>query len=232
MEFPQPLVHGTLIRRYKRFLADVFLDDGTEVIAHCTNSGSMKSCLEAGAEVYLMPVNDPFRKTRFTWEMIKINQKWVGVNTSNPNLLAFEAIKNKEIPGLDVYDRFYREVKFDESRLDIFAENDQEKCAIEVKNVTMKEGDWALFPDARTERGLKHLNTLIRLKKSGMRAVMLFVIQRMDVDKFAPARLIDPNYAKGLLEAEKCGVEIFPMQAEVTPTGIRFVRKLDYKLDI
>jgi len=232
MEFPQPLVHGTLIRRYKRFLADVKLDDGAEVTAHCTNSGSMKSCLEDGAEVYLTAVNDASRKTRFTWEMIKISEKWVGVNTSNPNLLAFEAIKNREIPGLDVYDRVFREVKFDESRLDIYAENDQEKCAIEVKNVTMKEGDWALFPDARTERGLKHLNTLMRLKESGMRAVMLFVIQRMDVSLFGPARLIDPHYAKGLLAAEKCGVEIFPMQAEVSPTGIHFVRKLNYNLDL
>jgi sugar fermentation stimulation protein A len=230
MEFRQALVHGTLLRRYKRFLADVRLDDGTEVTAHCTNSGSMKSCIETGAEVYLTPVSDPARKTRFTWEMILIGGQWVGVNTSNPNLLAFEALKNREIPGLDMYDRVFREVKFDESRLDLYAENDQERCALEVKNVTMKEGEWALFPDARTERGLKHLHTLMRLKQSGMRAVMLFVIQRTDVTQFGPARDIDPDYAQGLLEAEQCGVEIFPMQAGVTPSGIHFLRKLPYKL--
>lgn len=228
MNFPFPLVHGTLVKRYKRFLADVKLDDGSVITAHCTNSGSMKSCLETGAEVYLSPAADPNRKTRFTWEMIKINNLWVGINTSNPNTLAFEAIKNRSIPGLDMYQHVKCEVKFDESRLDIYAENENERCAIEVKNVTLKEGEWALFPDAKTERGLKHLKTLIRLKESGMRAVMLFVIQRSDVDVFGPATQIDPDYAKGLKEAEEKGVEIFPMQALVTPEEIKFIKKLPF----
>ncbi len=229
MNFSFPLVHGTLVKRYKRFLADVKLDDGSVITAHCTNSGSMKSCLETGAEVYLSPAADPNRKTKFTWEMIKINNSWVGINTSNPNTLAFEAIRNRSIPGLDMYQYVKREVKFDESRLDIYAENENERCAIEVKNVTLKEGDWALFPDAKTERGLKHLKTLIRLKESGMRAVMLFVIQRTDeVNVFGPATEIDPDYAKGLLEAEKNGVEIFPMQALVTPQEIKFIKKLPF----
>lgn len=228
MNFHFPLVHGTLVKRYKRFLADVNLDDGSVITAHCTNSGSMKSCLETGAEVYLSPAADPNRKTKFTWEMIKINNSWVGINTSNPNTLAFEAITNRSIPGLDMYQHVKREVKFDESRLDIYAENENERCAIEVKNVTLKEGEWALFPDAKTERGLKHLITLIRLKESGMRAVMLFVIQRTDVNVFGPATEIDPDYAKGLLEAEKKGVEIFPMQALVTPQEIKFIKKLPF----
>jgi len=228
MNFSFPLVHGTLVKRYKRFLADVKLDDGSVITAHCTNSGSMKSCLETGAEVYLSPAADPNRKTKFTWEMIKINNSWVGINTSNPNTLAFEAITNRSIPGLDMYQHVKREVKFDESRLDIYAENENERCAIEVKNVTLKEGEWALFPDAKTERGLKHLKTLIRLKESGMRAVMLFVIQRTDVNVFGPATEIDPDYAKGLLEAEKKGVEIFPMQALVTPEEIKFIKKLPF----
>ena len=230
MIFPQALVHGTLIKRYKRFLADVTLDDGSVVTAHCTNSGSMKSCLKEGAGVNLSPVNDPARKTKFTWEMIHINGDWVGINTSNPNLLVYQAVKNQEIPGLDNYQKVQREVKFGESRLDIFAENDQEQCAIEVKNVTMKEGEFALFPDARTERGLKHLNTLIRLKQSGMRAVMVYVIQRMDVTLFGPASEIDPDYAKGLREAHKAGVEIFPLQARVTPSEIKFVKQLEFRL--
>ena len=221
MKFPTPLTHGTLIKRYKRFLADVQLDDGTIITAHCTNSGTMKSCIEEGAEVYLSPAADPNRKTKFTWEMIKIDGRWVGINTSNPNLLAFEAIKNREIAGLDTYDRVTREVTFGESRLDIVAENDTERCAIEVKNVTMKEGDAALFPDARTERGLKHLHTLIRLKQQGMRAVMIYIIQRTDVTRFGTADAIDPNYAQGLREAIKAGVEVFPIQAIVTPEGIK-----------
>ena len=99
MKFEEKLVHGTLIKRYKRFLTDVKLDDGTEVVAHCTNSGTMKSCLENGAEVYLTPVTGPKRKTRFTWEMIKINGDWVGINTGNHNKLAFEAISSNQIPG-------------------------------------------------------------------------------------------------------------------------------------
>ncbi len=221
MKFPTPLTHGTLIKRYKRFLADVQLDNGTIITAHCTNSGTMKSCIEEGAEVYLSPAADPNRKTKFTWEMIKINGRWVGINTSNPNILAFEAIKNREIQGLDMYDRVTREVTFGESRLDIVAENDTERCAIEVKNVTMKEGDAALFPDARTERGLKHLHTLIRLKQQGMRAVMIYIIQRTDVTRFGTADAIDPNYAQGLREAIKAGVEVFPIQAIVTPEGIK-----------
>jgi sugar fermentation stimulation protein A len=221
MKFPTPLTHGTLIKRYKRFLADVQLDNGTIITAHCTNSGTMKSCIEVGAEVYLSPAADPNRKTKFTWEMIKIDGRWVGINTSNPNILAFEAIKNREIQGLDMYDRVTREVTFGESRLDIVAENDTERCAIEVKNVTLKEGDAALFPDARTERGLKHLHTLIRLKQQGMRAVMIYIIQRTDITRFGTADAIDPNYAQGLRDAVKAGVEVFPIQAIVTPEGIK-----------
>jgi len=124
MKFKEELVHGRLIRRYKRFLADVLLDDGTKVVAHCTNSGSMKSCLEDDAEVYLTPVSDPKRKTKFTWEMIRINESWVGINTGNPNLLAYEAVLNNEIPELRGYTHVKREVKYGDSRFDVFAEND------------------------------------------------------------------------------------------------------------
>ncbi len=220
INFSTELIPGKLIRRYKRFLADVTLNNGDVVTAHCTNSGSMKSCLEEGAEVYLSPVNDPKRKTKFTWEMIKIDGNWVGINTSMPNMLAFEWIKNGVIPGLEGYTHVKREVTFGDSRFDIFAENDKEKCFIEVKNVTLKEGDFALFPDAKTTRGQKHLQTLIKVKESGMRAVMLYIIQRTDVNIFAPERKIDPDYAKLLVEAHGKGVEIFPFQVQVSPEGI------------
>ncbi|ASB49183.1 DNA/RNA nuclease SfsA [Alkalitalea saponilacus] len=230
MIFQQKLVHGTLIKRYKRFLADIKLDSGEIVTAHCTNSGSMKSCLEEGAEVYISPVTDPKRKTRFTWEMIKINGDWVGINTSHPNKIAYDAILKREIPGLDSYTSVRREVKFDESRLDILAENDHEKCAIEVKNVTMKDGDFARFPDARTERGLKHLHTLIRLKKEGFRVAMVYIIQRQDVSIFGPAHEIDPEYSNTLILAEKEGVEIFPVQVKVEPERIVVDRVLPYNL--
>jgi sugar fermentation stimulation protein A len=230
VEFKKKLVHGRLIKRYKRFLADVRLDDGTEVTAHCTNSGTMKSCLEEGAEVWLTPVDDPKRKTRFTWEMIRIGVDWVGINTSNPNVLAFEWVSQGLIPGLEGLTALKREVKWEDSRFDLYGEGPSGPCFIEVKNVTMKEGDRALFPDAVTERGRKHLNTLVRVKKSGMRALMLYVVQRMDVKLFSPAREIDPQYGKALDEAVRQGVEIMVVQAKVSPEGISFYRTLPIEL--
>ncbi len=178
LEYSEKLVHGRLIRRYMRFLADVELDNGQRVVAHCTNSGSMKSCLETGAKFYLSPVSDPSRKTRFTWEMIKINNGWVGINTSVPNRLAHQWMRKNIVPGLTGYTDLKREATFGESRLDIFASNSHERCVVEVKNVTLKEGELALFPDAVTVRGQKHLNTLIQLRQKDFRAVMLFVVQR------------------------------------------------------
>lgn len=231
MNFKQKLIHGTLVKRYKRFLADVKTDDGEEVTAHCTNSGSMKSCLENGAEVYLSPVDDPKRKTRFTWEMIKINGDWVGINTGNPNKLAFEAIVNGQIPELNNYSTIKREVKFGDSRFDVFAENINEKCFVEVKNVTLKEGKYALFPDAVTTRGQKHLKALMEVKKQGMRAVMLYIVQRSDVEIFSPAAHIDPNYASFLKEAVSAGVEVIVIQAKVTPEKIELVKKLPVEIE-
>ena len=220
MNYQEKLIHGRLIKRYKRFLADVELDNGEKVTAHCTNSGSMKTALEEGAEVYLSPVRDPKRKTRYTWEMIKINGDWVGINTNIPNRLAYEAISKGNIEGLQGYEKVQAEVKYGDSRIDIFAENKTEKCFVEVKNVSMKDGDYALFPDAVTKRGTKHLHTLMQMKEEGMRAVMLYVIQRMDVEKFAPAWNIDETYAKTLLEATQKGVEVIPLQVKVTPEGV------------
>lgn len=230
MIFEQKLIHGRLVKRYKRFLADVLLDDGTIVVAHCTNSGSMKSCLEEGAEVYLTPVDEPKRKTRFTWEMIKINGDWVGINTGNPNKLAFDAVRNGLIPGLGNYTTVRREVKFGDSRFDIYAENEFGKCFIEVKNVTLKVGKNALFPDAITTRGRKHLKTLVEVKQVGMRAVMLYIIQRTDVEIFGPAAEIDPEYAKALNEAIAKGVEVIPLQVKVTPEKIEIVKQLPMEI--
>lgn len=228
MKFEEKLVHGRLIKRYKRFLADVELDNGAVVTAHCTNSGSMKTALQEGAEVYLSPVNDPRRKTKYTWEMIRINDHWVGINTNNPNILAYEMISRGEIKGLDQYTNVKREVKYADSRFDIFAENDTEKCFVEVKNVTMKQGDFGVFPDAVTSRGKKHLETLIRVKEEGIRAVMLYVIQRMDVSKFKAACDIDKAYSETLEFAAGKGVEIIPVQVKVTPEEISKYRVLEY----
>jgi len=228
MKFETALIPGRLIKRYKRFLADVQLEDSTVVVAHCTNSGSMISCIEEGARVYLSPAKDPKRKTRFTWEMIEINNLWVGINTSIPNQLIFEAVRDQEIPQLKGYTFVKREVKFEDSRFDVFAENEQEKCFIEVKNVSMKVGNAALFPDSVTTRGRKHLETLIRVKNQGMRAVMVYVIQRMDVNSFGPAQHIDPDYANTLSKALKAGVEVIALQAKVDPKGIQIVKEIPF----
>lgn len=230
MKFQDKLIHGTLIKRYKRFLADVKLDNGTIIIAHCTNTGAMTSCLENGAEVFLTPVNNSKRKTKFTWEMIKINGDWVGINTGNPNKLAFEAISAGQISELADYNLVKREVKYGDSRFDIYAENENEKCFIEVKNVTLKKGKYALFPDAITTRGQKHLLALIEAKNTGIRAVMLYIVQRNDVDIFAPAVAIDPDYAAKLILAVNAGVEVIAIQAKVTPHSIELSKRLPIEL--
>lgn len=230
--FQSPLIPGILLKRYKRFLADIQLTTGEVVTAHCTNSGSMKSCFEEGAEVYLSPVTNPDRKTRFTWEMIRINGHWVGINTLIPNLLAFTWIQSGLIPGFEKYTHFRREVTFADSRFDILTENDSEKCFVEVKNVTLKDGDFARFPDAKTTRGRKHLQTLIQVKQSGMRAVMLYIIQRTDVNIFGSAWDIDPEYGRLLQKAQDNRVEIIPFQVAVSPEGFNPLGVIDFDLSI
>jgi sugar fermentation stimulation protein A len=225
--FQNKLIHGNLIRRYKRFLADIELDNGQIVTAHCTNSGSMKSCLEEGAEVYVSPVHDPARKTRFTWEMILINGQWVGINTSQPNKIVPLFMQQDIIPGLEGYTDIKAEVKYQDSRLDLFAiRHPGQACFVEIKNVTLKDGPLALFPDSVTLRGQKHLQTLMQLKEKGFRAVMVYVIQRMDVEAFAPAAAIDKEYALLFEKARRKGVEMIPVQVSVSPEGIRYERIL------
>lgn len=228
MLFDTPLVHGRLIRRYKRFLADIVLDTGETVTAHCTNSGSMLSCIEEGAEVYCTPVHDPARKTKFTWEMIRINGSWVGVNTGVPNRLAHEFVLGGTVPELGRYAEAKREVTFADSRFDVYAERAGEKCFIEVKNVTLKVGEYARFPDAVSVRGAKHLRTLTEARRAGYRAVMLYVVQRTDVAVFAPAAHIDPVYAREMCAAHAAGVEIVPVQVTVSPERITYLRTLPY----
>lgn len=230
MTFDTPLVHGRLIRRYKRFLADIVLDSGEIVTAHCTNTGSMLSCIEEGAEVYCTPVQDPARKTRFTWEMIYIGGGWIGVNTGVPNRLAQEFVLAGTVPELGKYTLVRREVTFSDSRFDIYAECGDEKCFIEVKNVTFRAGNYARFPDAVSVRGAKHLRTLTEARRAGFRAVMLYVVQRTDVDIFAPATDIDPVYAHELSVAHDAGVQIIPVQVSVTPEHITYLRSLPYEL--
>ncbi|NOR88140.1 MAG: DNA/RNA nuclease SfsA [Bacteroidales bacterium] len=220
------LIKGRLIKRYKRFLADVELENGEIITAHCTNTGSMKSCIEEGAPVLLSPANDPKRKTKYTWEMIWINKSWVGVNTNHANTMAFELIKNNHIPSLVGLTSLKREVRFQDSRFDIFGMDGQQEIWIEVKNVSMKEGDWALFPDSPTTRGQKHLKTLITAKEAGHRAAMIYIIQRTDIKYFAAAKEIDPKYAQLLELAKEKGVEVYAIQVKLSKSGMKLFQLL------
>ena len=195
MRFPDPLLPGTLVGRYKRFLADIVLDTGEAVTAHCANSGSMLSVDAPGAEVWLSPARNPERKLRYTWEMIRIDGGLVGINTGHPNGLAAEAVKAGTIPELAGYASLRREVRYGRnSRIDLLLEgNGRPPCYVEVKNVTLRRGGGAdapaEFPDAVTARGAKHLEELAAMVGAGHRAVMLFLVQREDCPRFAIADL-------------------------------------------
>jgi sugar fermentation stimulation protein A len=204
------LIRGKLIRRYKRFLADVALDDGGTVTAHCPNSGSMAACSQPGRPVFLSEHDSPRRKLKYTWELIEMPSSLVGVNTLVPNRLVVSAARNREIPPLADYTVVTPEVRINSrSRLDIkLSAPELPDCYVEVKNCTLVEDGQAMFPDARTLRGQKHLHELEVLKRSGARAVIFFLIQRCDATLFRPARAIDPDYARALRRAAEKGVEI------------------------
>ena len=224
-----PLLKGRLIKRYKRFLADVKLDSGELVIAHCPNSGSMKACSEPDRPVYISKADNPKRKLKFTWEVIDMGTSLVGVNTQVPNRLVAHGIVNGQVPELDGYDDLKREVTTSPgSRLDIglYQKEDAPDCFVEIKNCTMVTDGLAMFPDAVTTRGLKHLNELVRLKKEGNRAVIFYLIQRSDAERFEPAAQIDPNYAEGLKAAVAAGVEALAYDVAIDMDQIRLNRRL------
>lgn len=230
MKISQKLIPGKLIRRYKRFLADIQLTDATFVTAHCPNSGSMLSCNNPGSEVLLSYHNNPKRKYKYTWEMIRINAIWVGINTQVPNRLVYEAIAENRIPELNGYSEILKEQKVGQrSRLDLMLREKEKLCYIEIKNVTLVENNVALFPDAVTSRGTRHLQELIELKEKGHRAVIFFVIQRTDGQYFSPADNIDPVYGQKLRVAHSKGVELLAYRAMVTPEIINIERKIDFR---
>ena len=229
MIYAAPLVQGRLIRRYKRFLADVQLANGV-VTAACPNTGSMLGCCEPGNRVWLSESDRATRKYRHTWEIVEVGEVMVGINTSLPNALAAEAIANGALAELAGYANLRREVAFGEerSRVDIVLEHPgRAACYVEVKNVTAAvSGRVALFPDAVSERGAKHLRELMRLKASGARPVQLYCVQRGDVDEVRPADAIDPEYGRTLREALACGVEVLAYRAKVTPREIRLEERI------
>ena len=226
------LIPGALIRRYKRFLADVKLKDGTVVTAHCPNTGSMQGCSEPGRPVYLSLHDNPKRKLKYTWELIKMPTSLVGVNTLVPNRLVFESVKAGVVPGLAGYEAFDREVKInDRTRLDLMLTgHNGQRCYVEIKNCTLVNDGLASFPDAVTARGLKHITELEALVDSGYRGVMFYFIQRMDARVFKPADHIDPEYGQGLRRAVRGGVEILVYDVSISLKGIKLNRRIPYQL--
>lgn len=223
-----PMIPGTLLRRYKRFLADVELADGSVVTAHCPNSGSMKGCDRPGSPVFLSLSNNPARKLAYTWELVQIDGFWVGLNTMLPNRLVEEAIADGTVAELQGYETIRREVPYgsERSRIDLLLQGSRGRCYVEVKNVTLVEGGRALFPDAVTTRGQKHLRELMEVVAQGERGVIFFTVQRGDGKAVAPADSIDPEYGRLLREAVKSGVEALAYRAEVTPEAIRLTGRL------
>ena len=217
-----PLIPGILIKRYKRFLADIELPGGEIVTAHCPNSGSMTTCSEAGRPVYISRADNPKRKLKYTWELIEMPESLVGVNTLVPNRLVARTILSGQVEALSGYEHLTREVKVgDHSRIDLCLSSHQGKrCYVEVKNCTLVENGRASFPDAVTTRGLKHLNELQGLVEAGHRGVIFYLIQRMDARLFAPADHIDPDYGRGLRKAIENGVEILVYDVTIDPTQI------------
>jgi sugar fermentation stimulation protein A len=231
MVFSQNLLKGYFIKRYKRFLTDIKLEEEKVVTAHCPNSGSMKSCLGTDWPTRLSISNNPKRKLKYTLEMLHNGKTWIGVNTHLANQIVAEAISKAEIQELNGYTNLRREVKYGQnSRIDILLENKDKKCYVEVKNVTLLEAGNYLFPDAPTQRGQKHLRELMQMKKQGHRAVMFYLIQRQDGKIFAPASQIDPEYTKLLRLAYKQGVEILTYRATVNPEKITIENRIKFKL--
>lgn len=233
MKFDQTLIPGKILKRYKRFLADIELEDGQIITAHTANTGSMKTCWEPGWKVLLSYHDNPSRKLKYSLEMTHNGNTWIGINTSVPNKLGVEAIKDGTIKELQGYETIKPEAKIGKSRIDILLKSkDKSDCYVEIKNVTLKEdGQTATFPDAVSERGQKHLEELIQIKKAGMRAVMLYIVQREDANHFRPADHIDPKYSELLKEAERNGVEVLVYGCDLSHKEIKLSRSISYSLE-
>jgi len=243
VKFENKLIKGKILKRYKRFLADIRLDEdhnehkkGDVITAHTANTGSMKTCWDVEWPALISFHDNPKRKLKYSLEMTSNGTTWIGINTSLPNKMAIEAIQNGVVTELQGYEHLKPEAKIGKSRIDILLHDGTTKekenlCYVEVKNVTLLgDNKMALFPDGVSERGQKHLRELIQLKEDGIRAAMLYTVQREDVDLFAPADHIDPEYARLLKEAHDKGVEILVYQCSVGPKEVKLLKPLPFKL--
>jgi len=223
---------GRLVRRYKRFFAEVEAEDGERVTAHCPNTGSLLGCLAPGSPVWLRDSGDPARKLRFTWQAVRVGASWVNVDTALPNRVVAEAVARGDLSELAGYAALRREVAYGRaSRIDLLLEDPaRARCFVEVKSTTLVEGAAALFPDAPTERGRKHLAELARVVRRGERAVQLFFVNRADVSVFRPADAIDPEYGRALRRAVRAGVEVLAFAARVEPRDLELAHALEVDL--
>jgi sugar fermentation stimulation protein A len=232
--FEKPLIKAKFIKRYKRFFVDAETENGDIIISHTNNTGSMKGLLKEGRDAYFLFHDDPKRKLQYSFQMIDVGTSLVGVNTSIPNSLVYDSIVNGDISELIGYAHAKREVKYGaegKSRIDVFLSDDHKPdCYVEIKNTTLKEGDYAAFPDAVTTRGQKHLEELMLEVQKGNRAVMFYLVQRMDCKSFKPADDIDPVYGQILREAVQAGVEILCYTCTLTPQGITLAKPLPFEL--
>ncbi|CAJ1369530.1 MAG: DNA/RNA nuclease SfsA [Roseibium album] len=234
MKFAAPLASGRLVKRYKRFLADVVLDEnGSEVTAHCANPGSMLGLKEPGSRVWLSQSDNPKRKLKYSWEIIEADGALVGINTAHPNRLVEEAIEAGRIKALSGYETLRREVKYGKnSRIDILLEDGNgKKTYVEVKNVhLMRQAGLAEFPDSVTARGAKHLAELADMVAEGHGAAMVFLVQRPDCDRLSLASDIDPAYASAFAAAREAGVNTYAIGCDVTLDGIEAVRTVNIEI--
>jgi sugar fermentation stimulation protein A len=229
MIFASSLVAGRLVRRYKRFLADVVLDDGREVVAHVANSGSMLGLASPNARVHLRPAGGPGRKLDWSWQLVEVDGALVGVDTGLANAVVAEAILAGAVPELSGYMSLRREVAYGtRSRVDMLLESpDRPPCYVEVKSVTLsRRAGLAEFPDAVTARGAKHLGELAAMVRSGARAVLVYLVERDDCRRFALAADIDPAYAAAMTEAAAAGLETIVLACRLGLTGIEVDHRL------
>lgn len=230
MQF-EKLIKGKLVKRYKRFLADIILEDGQEITAHVPNSGAMTSCIEDNCDVWVSFHDNPKRKLKYTLELTKMSENLICTNTGVANKIAIEAIENSTIKELQGYTSLKPEQKYGQnSRIDILLENENQKCYVEVKSVSLKINDNLAFPDSVTSRGTKHLNELYDMVKDGHRAVMLYVVQRTDDLPFRLACEIDKKYCEAFAEVTKKGVEVLVYQSNISLEKIEIKKYLDFQI--
>ena len=230
MKFKEKLLQGTLIKRYKRFFVDIKYQNET-ITAHCPNSGSMMGLLNKGNNVWFSEASNPKRKLKYTLEIVNIDKKLVGINTLLANKIVFEALKQKKIKNLTKFNNIKNEVNFSENtRFDFLISNNNEKCFLEVKNVTLsREKKIAEFPDAITSRGTKHLKELITAKKRGYESYILYLIQREDCASFKIANDIDQEYKNAFDEALKNGVKILCYDCKLSNEEIKLNNQIYYE---